>query len=475
MSWLFRSRADLSAYRSLAGRVAIGYLILIGIVLAAQGAVFVWLIDRADSATDSGMTKELGASLSQSLQVNPTIDLNQWIADLHTREHVFIIMGDGRTVGSKAPSESTRRVVIEELRGEFNVETMLESWKRSNYRAVPVMVDGHIVGALGITPLTTIERFGRQIVSIGIALLVLGTLVSSIVIIGPVQRRIRDLQRVARALGEGDVDARAVEGGGDEVAELASTFNSMADELAMRADELATSDGARRQLIADVSHELMTPLTAILGHLETLTMAEVRGDDQRLHRAVEVSTREAQRLERLIGELLDVARLEAGGGDVQIKPVAVSELFEQVIAHHEHESHTRRIRFLSSVASDAGFLLGDPFRLEQALENVTANAVRHVDDGGVIELRAESIDSTRVLTVSDSGHGIDPEQLPFIFDRFYKVASAKGVASRGSGLGLSIVKAIVMRHGGRVSASSALGRGTTIRIELPDHYAEQTA
>src|SRR5437764_1154277 len=237
----------------------------------------------------------------------------------------------------------------------------------------------------------------------------------------------------------------------------------MANELAKRAGALEASDRVRRQLIADVSHELMTPLTAVLGHLETLSMPEVRLDDEMRLRHVAIATREAQRLERLIGDLLDTARLEAGGGDLDIQPVATREVFTEVVAHHEIDCRTRNIRFVCSVAWDAEVIRADPFRLEQALENVTANAIRHTPDGGQIELKAERVGPDVALIVTDSGEGIAPEHLPLIFDRFYKTASVKGIASRGSGLGLSIVKAIVTRHRGHVSATSTLGVGTTIR------------
>jgi two-component system sensor histidine kinase BaeS len=112
-------------------------------------------------------------------------------------------------------------------------------------------------------------------------------------------------------------------------------------------------------------------------------------------------------------------------------------------------------------------VLGDSFRLEQALQNVTANALRHTPDGGTVRLAAERLGTSVVLSVTDSGEGIEPEHLPLIFDRFYKASSARGMASAGSGLGLSIVKAIIERHGGRVTASSIVGSGTTIRMELP--------
>jgi two-component system sensor histidine kinase BaeS len=203
-------------------------------------------------------------------------------------------------------------------------------------------------------------------------------------------------------------------------------------------------------------------------------MAEVRLDDEKRLHQIAITTREAKRLERLIGDLLEMARLEAGGGELDIQTVETRDLFEQVVAHHEHDCRTRNIRFVTAVADDAETLSVDPFRVEQAIENMTANAIRHTPDGGSIQLRAERADEAIVITVIDSGEGIAPEHLPHIFDRFYKTASAKGMASRGSGLGLSIVKAVVARHGGRVSATSQVGVGTTIRIELPSPLVERS-
>ena len=161
--------------------------------------------------------------------------------------------------------------------------------------------------------------------------------------------------------------------------------------------------------------------------------------------------------------------------DLEVEPVATRDLFERVIAHHEYDCRVKNIRMVASVATGAETLEVDPFRLEQALENVTTNAIRHTPAGGTIELKGEVLEHAIALTVSDTGEGIAPEHLPLIFDRFYKTVSAKGIAARGSGLGLSIVKAIVTRHGGRVSATSALGEGTTIRLELPQPPLRQTA
>jgi two-component system sensor histidine kinase BaeS len=410
----------------------------------------------------------MAAELSQSIAANPHLDLNDRLLRLRTREAVFVIMKDGRVSSPRRPMPTG---VAESVTDQFRqpiTNAVVRSWVVSRYRGVPVVVNGEIVGAMGTVPLTTVERYGPTIAGIGAVLLILGAFVASVLIVGPVSSRIQELHGAAARLGAGELKARARAEGTDEVAELARAFNAMADELEQREAALAASDRARRQLIADVSHELMTPLTAILGHLETLTMTEVRLDDEKRLHQVAITTREAKRLERLIGDLLDMARLEAGGGDLDRQTIDTQDLFEQVAAHHEHDCRTRMIAFLTSVGAGAETMTVDPFRVEQALENVTANAIRHTPDGGTIRLSAERAGDTIVITITDSGEGIAPEHLPHIFDRFYKTAAAKGMASRGSGLGLSIVKAVIERHGGKVSASSTVGVGTTLRIELPN-------
>lgn len=459
--------AHISWHRRLSARVAMGYLALIAGVLTVQAVVLLRLVDRSEPTNSIELNQSMAAKLSRDLAANPRLDLDEALEDLDPAETVFVIMKDGRVASPrKAIPSGVPESVAQQFAGPID-EIVLRSWAVSRYRGVPVVIDGEVMGALGTVPLTTVERYGATIAAIGAALLIVGAFVASVLIVGPVRSRIRQLRQAAARLGSGELAARARDDGADEVAELARAFNAMADELEHRAVALQASDRSRRQLIADVSHELMTPLTAILGHLETLDMTEVRLDDASRHHQIAVTTREAKRLERLIGDLLELARLEAGGGTLAIQSIDTRDLFEQISAHHEHDCRQRNVQLVSTIDPGADTITADPFRLEQAIENVTANALRHTPSGGTIRLRAERSGDSIVLTVSDSGEGIAAEHLPHIFDRFYKTASAKGMASRGSGLGLSIVKAVVERHGGRVSATSTVGAGTTIRIELP--------
>jgi signal transduction histidine kinase len=284
------------------------------------------------------------------------------------------------------------------------------------------------------------------------------------IVFGPVRRRLGQLQEATERLGAGDLEARAPDTGGDEVAAVARSFNRMADELTARARALEVSDKARRQLLADVSHELMTPLTAMRGYIETLEMSELQLDADTRQRYLGIVTEETHRLEHIIGDLLDLARLEGGGMTMRQETVDVRALFERVALRHERELRARGIQLVREVAADAAAVVGDADRLEQALQNLAANALRHTPDGGELRLTADSVAGGVRLVVRDSGPGIEPQHLPLIFDRFYKVDVSRK-ATGGSGLGLSIVKAIVERHGGTVVAFN--DRGAVFEIVLP--------
>lgn len=232
-----------------------------------------------------------------------------------------------------------------------------------------------------------------------------------------------------------------------------------------RARRLESSDRTRRLLLADVSHELVAPLTAIRGYVETLQIRELGLDEETRLGYLAIVERECDRLERLLADLHDLARLEAGGSRFSPSPTRIDELFERARRRHLREIRERRLRFDIEVGSGAEEVWADSHRLDQAIENLVINSIRHTGEGGRIALRAVSAGDALSITVADNGSGIQPEHLPFVFDRFYK--SDFSPASSGSGLGLSIVKAIVERHGGRVGVTSRPGSETVFEIVLP--------
>src|SRR5262249_48771165 len=167
---------------------------------------------------------------------------------------------------------------------------------------------------------------------------------------------------------------------------------------------------------------------------------------------------ETNRLERLIGDLLELARLEGGGGSLTREPLGVIDLFARVVERHGPACHAANISIERTIEPGAETVYGDRDRLEQALQNLAANAIRYAPAGTAVAMSARPPDAAVAITVADHGPGVAAEHLPHIFDRFYKADASREGVSGGSGLGLSIVKAIVERHGGTISVESVPGR-----------------
>jgi two-component system sensor histidine kinase BaeS len=320
-----------------------------------------------------------------------------------------------------------------------------------------------VAPTVGVRRIT--EELGPWLALGGLLLLVGGTAMAALLVFRPAQARLRALEEAARRFGDGDLHARAPAIGGDEVAAVAHAFNQMADDLAARQAQLAEADRARRQLLADVSHELMTPLTAIRGYAETLTLPQFGPPAPDGQHYVRIIQEEVDRIDRLVVDLLDLARYEASGMTLVTEEVPVADLFDRVVARHERAAREKNVVMHVQLPDEETTVVADPRRLEQALQNLASNALRHTRPGGTVTISAEQHDGHTWLRLADTGNGIPAEHLPHVFDRFYKADPAR--ADSGSGLGLSIVKAIVERHGGTVGARSVPGVETVFEISLP--------
>jgi two-component system sensor histidine kinase BaeS len=488
--------------------VALGFVGFVAVVLAVQAVVLLWLLGRASDTVAGRTPHDLAAlvasDFSATLGEGPLAD-----PEAYLREHygnlsrpVAVVMRDGRTCVSQAGyvlPPPLAEMALRRLRMGRRVrpgdgrppggpwppppeggspqpggEPGPFGSRAGGGRMLgvaPVIHDGQVVATVIVPPAAPLPVLLRQflplVALVGAGLLVVATALAALFVFRPAQRRLRALEEAAHQLGAGVLTTRAPEGGTDEVTAVARAFNAMAADLDQRTSQLLAATEARRQLLADVSHELMTPLTAVRGYLETLQMSELQIDAQARARYLDIVSAEVERLERLIGELLDLARLDAGGGTLSLSAVDVPALFGRVIERHERDAHEKGVRLHTAVDPAAASIVADPGRMEQVLQNLAANALRHTPAGGDVSLAADWRDEGVVVQVRDTGEGIAAEHLPRVFDRFYKADEARGAGDRGSGLGLSIAKAIVERHGGRIGVRSEPGRGTVFEIVLP--------
>jgi signal transduction histidine kinase len=471
-------------YRSLYWRIAFGFVALLAALLLVQTLLFLWLTNsfsrNALNHSPSQLAATAAADIARELAASPDLDLDRYIRAHYGRAYqpFVVVLRDGRA-GANRPTVVPPGLIGTARRHLAREDRFPERGPRPPIRPLreefaAIEVNGLEVGVVAVPsgPLPVfigLWELAPTLTWAGLALLGLGAGCAALLIFRPTHKRLRTLEEAARALGDGRTDVRATEAGGDEVTALARAFNQMAADLQSRAAALSASDRARRQLLADVSHELMTPLSAIRGYVETLSMPELTLDEATRHRYLDIVHHETHKLEAIIGDLLDLARLEGGAETLNHAPVNVSELFGRIADRHGPAMAERRILLATELPDRMLTIWGDASRLEQALQNVAANAIRHTPEGGRIVLRGERADDRVRITITDSGPGIPPEHLPHIFDRFYKADASRAGTTipSGSGLGLSIVQAIVGRHRGEVHASNAPDGGAQFELLLP--------
>ena len=230
--------------------------------------------------------------------------------------------------------------------------------------------------------------------------------------------------------------------------------------------QLKQTDKVRRDFVANVSHELRTPLSILRGYIETL-LDNPQTSDKELSRILGVMERHSKRLGLLVDDLLTLARLESRSAGLQFSDVQLAELFQSVIRDWEKKLAEKQLKVVVDLSPDARTIRADETRLHEVLYNLLDNALKYSRENREIRLRAVQRGPEIVLSVTDNGIGISKDDLPRIFERFYRADKARSRELGGTGLGLAIVKHIAQLHGGRVEAESELGKGTTIRVILP--------
>ena len=380
------------------------------------------------------------------------------------REAFYTYLGGDLYSARYAPGLPNVRIAAIDSRGATNRperdETELEDGRRIRYLVVPVETGGQTRGVFAVAidlsgELDEVNEAVQIAAGVSIGVLILASLLSW-VIAGRVLAPLRVLRDTARSITESDLTRRIAVEGGDELADLARTFNEMLDRL----EEAFAS---QKSFISDAGHELRTPITIIRGHLE------VMGDDPQDRReTLELVDDELDRMGRLVNDLLLLAK--ASRPDfLQPETVDLSDLTNELFA--KASALADRDWRLAAVGS--GRIVADRQRLTQALMNLSQNAVRHTSAGDAVELGTELRDGRVKLWVKDTGPGVPEHEQKRIFERFVRLH--RGPAGEGAGLGLAITQAVATAHGGRVELDSRPGEGARFTVVIPTEPPQEVS
>jgi signal transduction histidine kinase len=334
-----------------------------------------------------------------------------------------------------------------------------------DYVGVPVIRSGTVVGAVYLSyhvesdpvfgTIGFVRKVWWQFLVAGAVAAAIALLLARFLARGMTQP-LRDMAQAASRMSRGDYGQRVEVKSRDEVGRLAEAFNTMTGEM-------EGLERLRRELVANVSHELKTPISALRARLENL----LDGVEEPDAAVLAVMLQQSERLSRLVDQLLDLSRLESGDVPLDLEPVELAPLVERVVGEVEASRPGRTIQVRSEIPEDLPPVAADRERVHQVLFNLLDNAFRFTPAGGKVTVAAVRENGSCEVRVEDTGPGIPPEHLGLVFERFYRVDPSRSRGDGGTGIGLAIARSVVEAHGGRIWAESADGKGATFRFLLP--------
>lgn len=280
-----------------------------------------------------------------------------------------------------------------------------------------------------------------------------------------ITRPVQALKEGTHRIAEGELSYRVKVSSKDEIGEMAQSFNKMASNLDM-------VEQSRRRINADIAHELRTPLTVIRGTVDGIIDGVLEADLEHLNSIKEQTTL----LTRLTQDIRDISLIESGQLNLEPSPTDIVDLIKRKVAQSETKVREKNIRIELKTSGEIPEISVDPMRIEQVVANLLANALQYTPSSGTVTIAVDTVteDSDHfidkpslVISFTDTGKGIEPDSLPYVFDRFYRADDSRSRADGGTGLGLAIVKQMVEAHGGQVWAGSEPGKGSTFYISFP--------
>lgn len=292
------------------------------------------------------------------------------------------------------------------------------------------------------------------------------TAIIGMVLFGLLTKRFRRMTEGVEKFRHGNFDQRIEIESRDEIGLLANAFNSMADTIAANVDELKRNDQLRRDLVANVSHDLRSPLASMQGYMETIVMKENELKPEQRKKYMRIIYENSLKLSTLVSELFELSKLDAKQVQPKEEPFSMSELTQDVVMKFKPKADKLKVNLQAALPKNFPTVQADIGLIERALSNLIDNALQYTPQDGTVRVDLENKQNRVRVLVSDTGSGIPKEDIPMIFERFYRVEKSRGDIGGGSGLGLAIAKRILDLHESAISVDSVVDRGTTMSFDL---------
>lgn len=460
-------------------RMSVNFMAVLMIVLLVLGALvsrFMW-INQFSSGVDEMKAEAVAIAQNYEYLCNYQITTRVFVSEINkvasNSSSVWLVDRNGLQLNITGLDASTPDLTSEDVQkymkvvlesnGPITFQGGFDSYFGKNSVitvAAPLANQGENVGAVFIHKRVEMFSTGfvplfRELWMAAMMASLLGLILTAYTALR-ITRPLRELAAAAKRLGQGDMTVKVRVYADDEIGEVSRAFNSMVDALKSMEEQ-------RKGFVANVSHELRSPITSIAGYLQGMLDGTIPPEDQ--HRYMQVVYDETQRLTRLIRDLLDLSRIESG--NIPMNPVDfnINELMRRVLIKYEGRIDEKNMEVEADFAEEPCTVHADMDRIEQVVSNLVDNAIKFCGQYGKLTLVTHVEGTLCRVSVSDDGAGIDEKDLPHIFDRFYTVDKAH-TSGKGTGLGLSIVRQILLQHGHDITVTSVQGQGTTFTFVL---------
>ena len=404
---------------------------------------------------------------------------------------VYLLDAQGKILSYSAPPGTVKleQVNLAPLQAFLNKQLRLpitgddprDSEKKKVFSVAPIGLQsnpqGYLYVVLAGQQLDSVASLlqGSYILRLGFSVLLLSALAGLIGGLWLLHRVTRRLRRLDEAMMDfenagfsgfqqhQDFDTKS----SDELGRLGRSFNTMAQRISSHIGSLQQTDALRRELVANVSHDLRTPIASLQGYLETLLIKEDSLDEEQRREYIVIALRHSERLGKLVSELFELAKLDSGHTEVHPEAFSPGELVQDVMMKYKLLAQKNNVNLIANIPENLPFVHADIGLIERVLANLLDNALEHTPANGQVELNVFEAEGAVRIEVADNGSGIPREELPFVFDRFYQVNKSERGASGGVGLGLAIAKRIMDLHTGSIEVFSEPHSGTRFDFSLP--------